>query len=43
MSVVARQPDPDNPFVYVQPDAPINHGNRGGPLEQFIFLAFELD
>lgn len=32
ISAVARQPDPDNPLVYVQTDAPINPGNSGGPL-----------
>lgn len=32
VSAVARQPDPDNPMVYVQTDAPINPGNSGGPL-----------
>ncbi len=32
VSAVARQTDPDNPFVYIQTDAPINPGNSGGPL-----------
>jgi len=32
ISAVARQPDPDNPMVYIQTDAPINPGNSGGPL-----------
>jgi serine protease Do len=32
VSSVARQPDPDNPLVYIQTDAPINPGNSGGPL-----------
>jgi serine protease Do len=27
-----RQPNPDNPMVYLQTDAPINPGNSGGPL-----------
>jgi len=27
-----RQPDPDNPMVFLQTDAPINPGNSGGPL-----------
>ena len=32
ISAVFRQPDPDNPMVYLQTDAPINPGNSGGPL-----------
>jgi serine protease Do len=32
VSAVARQPQPSNPFVYIQTDAPINPGNSGGPL-----------
>jgi len=32
VSSVSRQPDPDNPMVYLQTDAPINPGNSGGPL-----------
>jgi serine protease Do len=32
VSAVARQPDPDNPLVYVQTDTPINPGNSGGAL-----------
>jgi serine protease Do len=32
VSAVGRQPDPDNPMVYLQTDAPINPGNSGGPL-----------
>src|SRR6267143_1993894 len=32
VSSVARQPDPDEPMVYIQTDAAINPGNSGGPL-----------
>lgn len=32
ISAALRQPDPDNPMVYLQTDAPINPGNSGGPL-----------
>ena len=32
VSSIARQVDPDNPFLYIQTDAPINPGNSGGPL-----------
>lgn len=32
ISSALRQPDPDNPMVYLQTDAPINPGNSGGPL-----------
>ena len=32
VSAVARQPDMDNPMVFIQTDAPINPGNSGGPL-----------
>jgi serine protease Do len=32
ISSVLRQPDPDDPMVYIQTDAAINPGNSGGPL-----------
>jgi serine protease Do len=32
VSAVLRQPDADNPMVYIQTDAAINPGNSGGPL-----------
>jgi len=32
VSAVARQPDPDQPTIFIQTDAPINPGNSGGPL-----------
>jgi serine protease Do len=32
ISSIWRQPDPDEPMVYIQTDAPINPGNSGGPL-----------
>lgn len=32
VSSVLRQPDPDNPMIYIQTDAAINPGNSGGPL-----------
>jgi len=32
VSSIARQPDPDNPMLYIQTDTAINPGNSGGPL-----------
>ncbi|MCU1222358.1 MAG: peptidase and chymotrypsin/Hap [Edaphobacter sp.] len=32
VSSVERQPNPNEPAVYIQTDAPINPGNSGGPL-----------
>jgi serine protease Do len=32
VSSVLRQPDPNNPAIYIQTDAAINPGNSGGPL-----------
>lgn len=32
VSSIARQPDPDSPFIFIQTDTPINPGNSGGPL-----------
>src|SRR5882724_5641228 len=32
VSSVARQPDPEDPRVYIQTDAALNHGNSGGAL-----------
>jgi serine protease Do len=32
VSSVLRQPEPNNPAIYIQTDAAINPGNSGGPL-----------
>jgi serine protease Do len=32
VSSIARQPNIDSPFLYIQTDTPINPGNSGGPL-----------
>jgi serine protease Do len=32
ISSVLRQPDPEDPMIYIQTDAAINPGNSGGPL-----------
>jgi serine protease Do len=36
VSSAFRQPDPNNPMVYLQTDAPINPGNSGGPLVEHV-------